>query len=234
MPTNSLRKINFFQSVKKENSKSKTKTIIVISEVSFVLILLVLWFSFETIRASKNLWVLFLYTFPSQFLIAIVPHEPVFLYFSKFYTPLTVTLVAIAGTLITEYINYSVFQYVSDFKVIKKILSNKIVQKLVDLFKKAPFLALVIAGFSPIPFYPFRIIAVIAEYPLIRYLLAVFLSRTPRFYLFALFAHALKISDALLLAFFIFLIIIANIQFLLNIGKFTWKKKYPFKHTAPY
>lgn len=234
MPTNALRKIDYSQSTKEKNSKSKTKTIITISEVGFVLLILVLWFSFETIRVSKNLWVLFLYTFPSQFLIAIVPHEPVFFFFSKFYTPLTVTLVAIAGTLITEYINYSVFQYVSDFKVIKKILSNKLVQKLVDLFKKAPFLALFIAGFSPVPFYPFRIIAVIAEYPIIKYLLAVFLSRSPRFYIFALFAHALKISDTLLLAFFIILIIVANIQFLINIGKFRRKKKYPLNHTAPH
>jgi membrane protein YqaA with SNARE-associated domain len=225
MKTDNLSENILVPSEKVENFKLKIKSIMVIAEVSFVLILLVLWLSFETFRKSKNLSILFLYNFPSQFLLAVVPHEPVFLYFSKFYLPLTVTLIAIAGTLITEYINYSVFQYVSDFKLFKKMLPNKWFQKLVGLFNKAPFLALWIAGFTPIPFYPFRFIVVIAHYPLIRYLLAVFLSRTPRFYLLALFGRALRISNASLLIFFVFLILIANIQFLPNVGKWIAKKK---------
>ncbi|MFB0566682.1 MAG: VTT domain-containing protein [Candidatus Aminicenantaceae bacterium] len=184
---------------------SKIRTLIFILEISLIIILLLLWLSSEPIRKSKSLWVLFFYNFPSQFLIAIVPHEPVFLYYSKFYQPLVVTFVAIAGTLITEILNYSVFKYVADLKAFAKMRHSKFVNKLVDLFNKAPFTAIFVAGFTPVPFYPFRFLVVFAHYPLIKYILAVFLSRTPRFFLIALFGHVVKIPDYLLILLFIVL-----------------------------
>ena len=92
-------------------SSSWTRTSFIAFEVFLVLILLVIWITSEGIRESKSLWVLFLYSFPSEFLIAIVPHEPVLLYFGKFFTPLTVAVVAGSSTLMTEALNYSVFKY---------------------------------------------------------------------------------------------------------------------------
>lgn len=193
---------------------SRLKAIIVAVEICFVLTLLGLWLSVPGLQESKSLWVLFLYNFPSQFLVAVVPHEPVYFYFSKFYSPLAVTAVALAGTMITEYINYSVFQYFLDFKLLKKAMGNRYVQKLISLFNKAPFSALSIAAVSPIPFYPFRFLAVMSHYPLAKYLLAVFCARSIRFYLFAIFGAALNLSDGLLLAFFGVLILITALQFL--------------------
>jgi len=93
---------------------SKIKTLIFVLQIIVVAALLVVWLSSESIQKSKNLWVLFIYSFPSQFLIPIVPHEPVLLYFGKFYSPLTVALVDIAGTLLTEALNYSVFKFIVD------------------------------------------------------------------------------------------------------------------------
>jgi len=66
-----------------------------------------------------------------------------------------------------------------------------------------------IAGFTPIPFYPFRFLVVLAEYPLYKYLLAVFLSRASRYYLLAWFGHEFKIPDYLLAVLFGILILIA-------------------------
>jgi len=197
-----------------QQKSSRFKTIAVIAEIAFVVILLICWFVIPGIRESKNLWVLFFYNFPSQFLIAIVPHEPVYFYFAKFYPALTVTLVAVAGTVLTEYINYFVFQYFMDFKLLQKALANKYVKKLIDLFNKAPFIALFVAGLTPIPFYPFRFIAVFARYPVLKYLAAVFVARSLRFYIFALFGKALDMSDGMLLAFFGVLILITALQFL--------------------
>lgn len=185
--------------------------LIFILQTSLVLSLLLCWFGIHGIQESKNLWVLFWYSFPSQFLIAVVPHEPVFFYFSKFYAPWLVTSVAIAGTLITEYLNYSVFRFVAEYK---NMTGNRFVAKIVGLFERAPFLALVIAGFTPIPFYPLRFLVVLAKYPRFKYLLAVFVSRTPRFYLFALVGKSLNMSNWLLLTIFIVLIIVANFPLL--------------------
>lgn len=193
--------------VKTKRISPRTRTIIFILEIALILILLAVWLSSETIRNSKNLWILFFYSFPSQFLIAIVPHEPVFLYFSKFYSPWSVTCVAIAGTLLAEVLNYSVFKYVGDLKQVQSVHYSAWVKKLIKLFNTAPFSALLVAGFTPVPFYPFRFLVVLARYPLPKYILAVFLSRTPRFYLFALFGHAIKIPDYLLPVIFIILTI---------------------------
>ena len=199
---------------KSREIRSKVKTLIFALQIIVIAALLVVWLSSESIQKSKNLWVLFIYSFPSQFLIPIVPHEPVLLYFGKFYSPLTVALVDIAGTLLTEALNYSVFKYVIDTNFFQKLRHRKTVNKVVELFNRAPFVALFVAGLTPVPFYPFRFLVVMAHYPIWKYLLAVFLSRTPRFYVLALIGRAIKIPDYLIIAIFIILIASANIPLL--------------------
>ncbi len=201
--------------VKKE-STPVIKILIVGCEICLVAILLVLWLTSPSIRQSKNLWVLFFYSFPSMFLIAIVPHEPVLLYFSKFYSPVSVALVAISGVLLTEALNYTVFKFFADLKLSKKLLKSKIVTRLVDLFKKYPFIVLWVAGFTPVPFYPFRFLVILARYPLWKYLLVVFLSRTPRFYILALIGYVLKIPNSLIIIIFIGITILIYLPLIRN------------------
>jgi membrane protein YqaA with SNARE-associated domain len=205
------------------------RTVFVSLEILFVIGLLVLWLILPAIRQSKSLWVLFFYSFPSQFLVAVVPHEPVFLYFSKFYAPLHVTLVAIVGVLLTEILNYNVFGFFADFKASRKFFDHKIVARLVGLFKKYPFLALWIAGLTPVPFYPLRFLVVIARYPMWKYLLAVALSRTPRFFLLALLGYTLKISNTLLVIFFVVVIVVLYFPIL---REFLQKKEAPEKNAG--
>jgi len=200
----------------------RRRLLIFILQTSLVVVLLLCWFGISGLQESKNLWVLFWYSFPSQFLIAVVPHEPVFFYFSKFYAPWLVTIVAIWGTLMTEFLNYSVFRFVADYK---NISCNQFVARIVRLFERAPFLALLIAGFTPIPFYPLRFLVVLAEYPRFKYLLAVFLSRTPRFYLFALVGKSLNMPNWLLLAIFVVLIFVANFPLMKNFIQGRMKKR---------
>ena len=187
------------------------KTLIFVFEIVFVAGLLVLWLASDSVRDSKSLWVLFLYCFPAEFIIATVPHEPVLLYFAKFYSPLTVAAVSVAGTVLTEVLNYTVFKYVADLKLFRKMLASRTVQKTVHLFKKAPFAALWVAGFTPVPFYPFRFLVVIARYPLWKYIAAVITSRAPRMYIIALAARAIRFPDYLILIITGVLIVAANV-----------------------
>ncbi len=196
--------------VKPREIRSKIRTLIFALQIIIVVALLVLWLSSESIQKSKNLWVLFIYSFPSQFLIPIIPHEPVLLYFGKFYSPLIVALVDIAGTLLIEALNYSVFKYIIDTNFFQKMRHTKSATKVVELFNRAPFVALLIAGLTPVPFYPFRFLVVMAHYPIWKYLLAVFLSRTPRFYVLALIGRAIKIPNYLIIVIFIILIVSVN------------------------
>lgn len=218
---------NINASLKQRTKKisPKIKTFIFILEISLVIILLVLWFSSDSLQKSKNLWVLFFYSFPAEFLVAIVPHEPILLYFGKFCSPLTVALVASGSTLLTEILNYSAFKFVTDLKIFEKMRHRKTVNKIVELFNKSPFIALLVAGFTPIPFYPFRFLVVLAHYPITKYVLAVFLSRTPRFYILAFVGHMIKIPDYLLIALFAVLIAAINIPFMKNILKKKRNKK---------
>jgi membrane protein YqaA with SNARE-associated domain len=190
------------------------KTFLFALQISFVLALLVVWATSKSLQESKSLWVLFFYSFPSEFLIATVPHEPALLYFGKFYHPLTVALVAIPSTLLTEMLNYSAFKYITDLRIFTKLREKKAVQKTVKFFNKAPFLTLWVAGITPIPFYPMRFLVVIARYPLPWYILAVFLSRFPRFIILAYVGYKIQISDYLLIALFVILIATANISIL--------------------
>ena len=199
------------------------KTFLFALQLSFVLALLIVWATSKGLQESKSLWVLFFYSFPSEFLIATVPHEPALLYFGKFYLPLTVALVAIPSTLLTEMLNYSTFKYVSDLKIFTKLRDKKAVQKMIQFFNKAPFLSLWVAGITPIPFYPLRFLVVLAKYPLPRYILAIFLSRFPRFIILAYIGHKIQIADYILIALFVILIVIANISILQSLR--TRKKK---------
>lgn len=207
---------------KKNSISSSLKTLIFAGQIIFVLIILLLWFFWTPLRTSRNLWVLFFYSFPSEFLIALVPHEPVLLYFAKYYSPLTVATVAALSTILTELLNYSVFSYLSDWGPIQNAQKKKPVGRIISLFKKSPFFALCIAGLTPIPFYPFRFLVVMANYPRWKYLLAILVSRTPRFFILAWFGHQFHIPDLLLAGLFLLLIISINYPLM---KRFIKKKK---------
>ncbi|MEJ2628052.1 MAG: ribonucleoside triphosphate reductase, partial [bacterium] len=89
----------------KHSSKFNKKYYLFIFQALFVATLIVIWISSESIRQNKSLWILFLYSFPSEFLIALVPHEPVLIYFGEFYHPLIVALIAVSSTVLTEILN---------------------------------------------------------------------------------------------------------------------------------
>jgi membrane protein YqaA with SNARE-associated domain len=202
----------------------RARTAIIAFEILFIAGLLIWWLTSAAVRESRSLWVLFLYCFPSEFLIATVPHEPVLLYFAKFYSPLTVAWISVAGTVLTEAMNCTVFRYVADLKLTRKALATRGIQKAVRLFNKAPFAALWIAGVLPIPFYPFRFLVILARYPLLKYLLAVVTSRAPRFFLIALLAKAVRFPDSVILAITGVLLVAANLPI---IGRLLKQRKPP-------
>jgi len=218
-PTVNLSDLGAVPEIRAKPVPGWVKTAIFIVEIAFVAGLLVWWLTTSSLRESKSLWVLFLYCFPAEFIIATVPHEPVLFYFAKFYSPLTVALISVTGTVLTEVLNYTVFKYVADLKVVRKMLESTAVQKTVKLFKKAPFVALWVAGFTPIPFYPFRFLVVIAHYPIVKYILAVITSRGPRMYLLALAARAIQFPDYALVILMAVLIAAANLPILRKLLK---------------
>jgi len=181
--------------------RRRTRILLAAIPAAFLVGLVGLWIAAPDIRQSKSLWVLFLYCFPSEFVIAVVPHEPALLYFAKFHDPWTIAGVSAVGTVLTEWVNYLVVAWIADVSFFRKLIRGKAVTRLIGWFHRAPFATLLVAGITPVPFYPFRFLAVIGRYPLPKYLLAVLMSRTPRFWIICVAGAALGFSDAVIVAF---------------------------------
>jgi uncharacterized membrane protein YdjX (TVP38/TMEM64 family) len=68
----------------------------------------------------------------------------------------------------------------------------------VELFALSPFWAIVLMAFTPLPYWPARILGPLTRYPIERYILATFVGRFPEWWLYAAFGRWLPISTPLL------------------------------------
>ena len=197
----------------------RTRTILFFSELVFVAALFVIYFSSQSLRSSRHLWVLFLYSIPGNFLIDVIPYDPAIIFFARFHEPLFIALVGAAGIMASETINYTCFEYIVDQRFFDKVLKHKFIVKLIRLYNKAPFWTMLIVAFTPVPIYPFRFLVVMARFPLPKYLLALFLGRLPRLYLIALFGHTVVLPGYVYLIIFIVLSLIMYIPLVKLIQK---------------
>ncbi len=192
-------------------SKPRWKVLLVLVESALVVALLLVWLLSEHVRQSKSLWVLFFYSFPSEFLVGLVPHEPVLIYYGEYHAAWIVALVSAVSTAMAEGLNYTLFGVLNDRPSIRSISENRMVRRTMDLFGRLPFAAIVFAGLTPVPFFPVRILVVMTAYPIWKYLLGVFLSRAPRFFILAAMGAYLDIPVGLLSVLFIVLLVSVNV-----------------------
>jgi len=180
---------------------------VIIVSVTAVL-LVVLWITLYHFPQYSRLWLLFLYTIPAEVLIGIIPQEPIIFYFSKYFNPFTVTWVTLAGTILAEYLNYTLVTLFFKSSRLDNFRKRQTFQKAIHYFLLAPFVSLTIAAISPVPFFPFRIIAPMSRYPVKKYLLAIFLGRTPRFYALAYFGYIIELPNKIIVLLFVLLFIL--------------------------
>jgi uncharacterized membrane protein YdjX (TVP38/TMEM64 family) len=69
-----------------------------------------------------------------------------------------------------------------------------------------PFATLVVAGFTPVPFWPFKILCFSVHYPMRKYLLALVTARFPRYLALGWIGAAVNIPNGLLVALFLVMI----------------------------
>ena len=153
----------------------------------------------------SKLFILFLYSIPSQFIFPIIPIEPIIFYYSKNYSPLSVTLATLLGTLFAEYLNYMLVKLFLKIPKVDDLRKHRSFKKTASYFLRAPFVSLVIAAITPVPFYPFRIIVPASEYSVNKYLLALIVGRTPRFYILAYFGYSVPLPNEIIIVLFILL-----------------------------
>lgn len=173
--------------------------------------LLLAWLLSHQLRESKSLTVLFLYAFPSEFLVGLLPHEPVLIYFGAFHAAWIVALVSVAGTVMAEAMNYSFCSFFYEMPALRAVSRKRLVRRTIELFDRVPFAAILFAGFTPAPFFPVRFLVVMAHYPRWKYLLGVFISRAPRFFLLAMFGSWFHIPGGLITVLFVGMFAAVNV-----------------------
>ena len=132
--------------------------------------------------------------------MAVIPHEPVVIWYGTRYGLWRTASVATIGTLLAAWVDHRAF-----VPLIRKVqhtpfFAEGMIGWLRDRFARAPFLVLAVSGVTPLPFFPFKAMAFAERYPLARYLGAVAVGRFPRYLLLAWLGVVIQIPTWMLVA----------------------------------
>ncbi len=120
--------------------------------------------------------------------------EPILIVFGKLYSPLLLGSLGVVGIALAEWVNYRVFETVLHARKLSKVRSSKLMRHLVRWFALQPFATVAVSALTPIPFWIARTCAVLAKYPMSRFILATAVGRFPRICAIALLGTVLPIS----------------------------------------
>lgn len=146
-------------------------------------------------HASPVAAILFFYAVVSNVALAVVPHEPVVAWYGPRLGVWTTALVATAGTVAASWMDYRVFsRYVAKlWRRSHHTFSGHWVGWASRGFARVPFAMVAASGLTPLPFFPFKVMAFVVGYPMGRYLAAVAAGRLPRYLLLAWLGAALQL-----------------------------------------
>lgn len=130
-------------------------------------------------------WARLLYLVPYTFLgnsLAPLPYDGAVVYLGGRYALGLIVAVAVAATLVIEAWNMEVLARVFAREGTRAFRSHRVTQRALLWYQKAPFWSLVATCVLPmVPHYPMRFLAVLAGFPLWKYLISVLLGRGARY-----------------------------------------------------
>jgi membrane protein YqaA with SNARE-associated domain len=166
-----------------------------------VLAVVALVLMMQDFSSTSYLYLAF-YTIPANTAISLFPHEPVVIWYGALGSIWWTAAAASAGTLVAGFLDHSVFVPVMNRKGLTGYKEKAWYQKAAVMFMKYPFAVLVVAGFTPIPFFPFKFLSFSLHYRLWKYLSALLVGRFPRYALLAWVGQVIHIPGWLLVAVF--------------------------------
>lgn len=169
---------------------------------------------------SDSYFYLAFYSIPANTAISLFPHEPVLIYFGKFANLWLAATAASAGTIAAGILDHVVFVPVLNLQSIQGYKEKGLYRRAIHYFMRYPFATLLVTGFTPIPFFPFKFLCFSIHYPMWKYLTALVVSRFPRYYLLAWLGAAFEIPTWILVVSFLVLI---N-MYLVKAAPEAWKK----------
>lgn len=129
-----------------------------------------------------DLWFYFAYmTVACTFIPLQTP--PLAMAYGQKYSPFLTAALGGIGSCISGLIDYVVVTVAFRNDRLARIKTTRMYHYVERVFRKCPFIVLVIAAFTPIPFEPVRVLACATEYNKVKYVLAIFVGRAPRYFL---------------------------------------------------
>ncbi len=151
--------------------------------------------------------VLFAYAFLSNVALAVVPHEPVVIWYGANWGVWSTAVVATAGTAVASVVDHRVFVPLVGRVATQPLFVSGMVGKIRKLFSRAPFAVLALSGLTPLPAFPFKAAAFAERYPRGRYVAAVVAGRFPRYVLLAWLGVVLSVPNWVFVVFFLLMLL---------------------------
>ena len=183
----------------------------VMGGIMVAMALVTLFLILQDFSSSSYLYLVF-YAIPANSAVSVFPHEPVVIYFGSMGNVWYTATAATIGTLIAGFLDHSVFVPVMNLQSLSSYKDKAWYRKTARLYMRFPFLVLVVTGFTPIPFFPFKFLSFSVHYPLRRYLAALLTGRFPRYVLLAWVGSLFNIPTWAMFAFFGAVILIYAIK----------------------
>ena len=143
----------------------------------------------------------FLYAIPSHLLISVLANEPALFAAAKTAPPVAVAIAGTLGCVVAIVLDYALIGWFTSRQLIKTELEDSrgfgAAQR---FFGRAPFLLILLSALLPVPFYPVKILAIVRDYPLARFMTALVLGRLPRFYALARVGEEVQAPKSALLS----------------------------------
>lgn len=114
-----------------------------------------------------------------------LPTPPLVMAYGQKFDPALIALLGGIAFCISALIDYSLVTLVFRYEKIARVKETRLYCKVERLFNKYAFVSLVVAAFTPIPLEPVKVVACASRYNKVKFVLACFIGRTPRYYLLA-------------------------------------------------
>jgi hypothetical protein len=124
--------------------------------------------------------------------------EPVVMILGRLHSPLLVAAIVTGAGLWVEFLSYHLYRLLMSTAPARGFREGRVVVGLERLFGRAPFFAVWVSSWSPLPFWVVRILAALRGYGMPRYLAAIALGRLPKFWIFAALGLYWRVSAPIL------------------------------------
>ena len=115
-----------------------------------------------------------------------LPQEPAVIFAGTIYNPGFVVLLFSLATLTASLIDYFTVKKILQFKRFEPLKRTSLYQSAARCFYWQPWWLIVVFAFTPLPFFPIRVLALSSNYPLLPYVSGNVFGRAPRYYLLAI------------------------------------------------